>query len=430
MYKYYLQAFLVFFVCKDLLAQDCNDLLLTKADQYYTNVNTKPDSLSFLSCSYINKKLKKDEIFIDFLETEVNDVPTFLAVIIAKDAEEAIVQIPMLNATKPDESMSLAFATDNNRGIMQPKSIQSNTQGYYNYNAVLPYLEPHLTNIKTIYYSTSGILNFVNLKFLKTKEGKLLFEKYQVVRLHTAASFLGNKHQLIMPMAMDMLLVGNLRFNCPEINGQADRNIWQYLPGTKKEVESITAILKQRNKLTLLDSCNATETKVVSMINNAHYDIIHFATHGFYIKDTSALFGVTKETYPLKRSGIVLSGANNPSATVEVFNNKGMFTSLDFINMNVKHVKLIVLSTCHSGEGGSSQSGAPLGLILAMLRNGVNAMMISNREVPDAETNTFMTTFYKQVNSNKDVDIAFRNTLKELLASAPKTDWSFFDLVH
>ena len=229
-------------------------------------------------------------------------------------------------------------------------------------------------------------------------------------------------------------MVGDVFYEC-NVAGQRGkvpefRNAWAYLPGTRTEVQTICNTLKKDHKVELLDSCKATEAAVVSKVNASTYDVLHFATHGFYFKENDPVFGVRGDTYPMIRSGIVLSGANNKEANVEPFNKLGMFTALDFLDMNLSNIKLVVLSTCHSGEGENTQSDAPIGLILALLRQGINAMILSNRPVPDKATTLFMTTFYRYLNMSPNVDECFTNTLKELVTKDPKTDWSFFDLVH
>lgn len=71
-----------------------------------------------------------------------------------------------------------------------------------------------------------------------------------------------------------------------------------------------------------------------------------------------------------------------------------------------------------------------MGLTLALLRQGIQAMMVSNRAVPDQETKLFMVTFYTYLSQNSHVDECFTATLRELATKHPLKDWSFFDLVH
>lgn len=416
-------------------SQACNEFLSFKIDQYYTNVKNKPDSLEKLSCELIAQKLKEKEIFIDFLEPFGSDASVFLIIIIKKSAPPVIIDIPVLSApSQQPVSTSAKLEEELGRGTITLAKANENAQSYYAYKNLLSYIEPYFGDAKTIFYSTTGVLNFVNFKHLKNKDGKFLFEKYEMIRLHTAASFLQKKERLYLPKDLNVLMVGNVDYNCLGMASSSKpveyRTTWQKLPGSKKEISDISNVLNKNVHVETMDSCNAGEASFISKVNNSRFDIIHLATHGFYFKGTNPLFGLRDDSYILERSGIVLSGANHPKTTVAPFDDKGMFTALDFINMDFKRTGLFVLSTCHSGEGGNIHSGPPVGLTLALLRNSVNAMIISNRAVPDNETSIFMTTLYTYINNNRNIDECFTNMLRELHSKYPGKDWSFFDLVH
>ncbi|RYD70435.1 MAG: CHAT domain-containing protein, partial [Sphingobacteriales bacterium] len=257
---------------------------------------------------------------------------------------------------------------------------------------------------------------------------------YEMIRLHTAASFLQNKQRLFLPEKLNVLMLGDVDYDClvgePGSRPAEYRKIWDKLPGSKKEIADIRNLLGKNVSVEILDSCKATEQNFVAKVNNSRFDIIHLATHGFYFKGANPFFALREDAYVLERSGIVLSGANHPKTTTSPFDAKGMFTALDFINMDFRKTGLFVLSTCHSGEGSNLHSGPPVGLTLALLRNLVNAMILSNRAVPDAETSMFMTTLYKYINTNRNVDECFTKMLRELHSTYPTKDWSFFDLVY
>lgn len=421
--------------CVKSQQQACNEFLRFKIDQYYTNVKNKPDSLDKLSCELIAQKLKDKEIFIDFLEPFGSDASVFLVIIIKKSAAPVIIDIPVLSTpSKQPVSASSKLEEELGRGTITLAKANEEALSYYAYKNLLSYLEPYLGDNKTIFYSTTGVLNFVNFKQLKNRQEQFLFEKYEMIRLHTAASFLQKKERLYLPEDLNVLLVGNIDYNCPGTASSSKpveyRTTWQKLPGSKKEISDISKVLTKNVRVETIDSCKAGEADFVAKVNNSRFDIIHLATHGFYFKGANPLFGLRDDSYMLERSGIVLSGANHPKTTTMPFDDKGMFTALDFINMDFKRTGLFVLSTCHSGEGGNIHSGPPVGLTLALLRNSVNAMIISNRAVPDNETSIFMTTLYRYINNNRNIDECFTNMLRELHSTYPGKDWSFFDLVH
>ena len=422
------------FLTINIFGQDFNLILQSKALQFYTNVKIKPDSLAFVNCQGVRDKLSATDIYLDFMGTTMNGNEVFFLTIIQKNEEPLVIEIPKLYADNSSESKYSFASLD--RGFKLSAELETQNQGYNSYTNLLGHFESFLEGKKSVYYSTSDELNFVNLKHLKGKDGKFLFEKYHLVRLHTAASFFMNNQNLILKPKLNALLVGDLSYECPcstatgKPSNAGYNKFWTYLEGTRKETKEIYKLLKVKHQVELLDSCNATELNFVQKVNATKYDVIHLATHGFYFPTTETAFGINPKTFPLLRSGVVLSGANCNETDITPFNKSGMFTAFEFSKLNISNINLMVLSTCHSGEGSKNQSEAPLGLVLAFLRQGINAMMLSNQAVPDEETNLFMSAFYCYLSQDSNADKAFTNTLRELNFNYPKTDWSFFDLMH
>jgi len=405
-------------------AQDCTDMLQTKIEQYFLNIRPKPDSLSSINCEFIKQRLGSGDVFLDFLSTNLNNQPTFFLTIVPKNGASKTIFIPQLNGT------SVVADETETRSRIAAKYAQKDS--YDKYENLLGYFEQEIQNVNTIYYSTTADLNLVNFKYLKDKSNTPLFKKHNMVRLHTAASFLAGKQQLFLSPKMNALLVGNINYNCDTTANRSGAfiNTWNYLPGTKTEINEIASILRKNHSVRTLDSCEVTEVKLTKEINNNRYDILHIATHGFFIEDADEQLGITSQTFPLDRSGIVLSGANNKNASVGAFNTYGLLTASDFKKIKLSNIKLVVLSTCHSGEGTSTQSGAPIGLILSLLRQGSTAMIVSNRAVNDNDAKTFMTTYYNYLNKSSNADDCFITTLRLLYQKFPGTSWDFFDLIH
>lgn len=404
------------------LAQDCDELLKFKAEEYYINVKNKPDSLNQLSCKLIQRQLEPGSVFIDISEAEMNHQSEFLVLIILPKGEPEVIEIPM----KQDTSKNIKQSAADKRGGKTESSAEEEVYSLADYKNFWSFIEPAINGSRKIYYSSSRLLNLLNLKFIKDESGDFLFENYEMVRLHSGASFLGEHKRIVLPRKMDVLLVGGLRYDCKPGTGVN----WDYLPGTRTEISDIRSLLSKAHYVVSIDSCMATEAKLSASINSARYDVVHIATHGFYFPETEKGFGVTPDTYPMERGGIVLSGGNNKTATIDVFNQDGLFTAMEMQQLNLSNIRFMVLSTCHSGEGDASENTAPLGMTLAMMRNGIQAMMVSNRAVPDKETSLFMKTFYGKLVSNGDLDKCYMLTIRELHEKFPDTDWSFFDLVH
>lgn len=424
----------LFFGSGWLRAQEPNSLLAQKAEEYYINIPAKPDSLGFLSADYIKKKLTGSAVFVDLLESEVNDERVLFATIIRKSGQPEVIEIPLPRDGDTRFSGVPKQEAAASRGGKVKNQAISDISYCSQYKNFWAYLEPALAGAGTIYYSTSRLLNQANIRFFKDEDGAYLFENYRMVRLHSGASFLGDRHRLLMPSKMDLLLVGNLRYDCNDAvkpgPSVAYSDNWAYLPGTRAELEDIQATMKGNHYIVKLDSCRGGEARFMKTLNSARFDIVHIATHGFYYTAADATAGITDDSYSLERTGIVLSGGNSKKASVEAFNEEGLLTAIELQTLDLSRIRFMVLSTCHSGQGDNSENTATLGLTLSLQRQGVNAMLVSNRAVPDRETSLFMKTFYRILSGDPDVDSCYHKTIRELHEQYPAGDWSFFDLIH
>ncbi|RYZ19130.1 MAG: hypothetical protein EOO16_20745, partial [Chitinophagaceae bacterium] len=199
---------------------DASDFIQAKVDQFYVSVERKPDSLAQVNWRLVQQRLRPGELFVDFLLTEFNDKECFLTSIIRPSGLPEVVIIPRLQES--GKSVKQANA----RGIDVGNAQAAGS--YMAYKNLLAHLEPKLDGAQTIYYSTSNDLNLANLKFLKGTDGHFLFEKYNLVRLHSAASFLGRHNRLQFPKKMKVLLLGNVAYDC----GSETEHYWDALPGS------------------------------------------------------------------------------------------------------------------------------------------------------------------------------------------------------
>ncbi|RYY65654.1 MAG: hypothetical protein EOO12_06455, partial [Chitinophagaceae bacterium] len=199
---------------------DASDFIQAKVDQFYVSVERKPDSLAQVNWRLVQQRLRPGELFVDFLLTEFNDKECFLTSIIRPSGLPEVVIIPRLQ----ERGNSVKQA--NVRGIDVGNAQAAGS--YMAYKNLLAHLEPKLDGALTIYYSTSNDLNLANLKFLKGMDGHFLFEKYNLVRLHSAASFLGRHNRLQFPKKMKVLLLGNVAYDC----GSETEHYWDALPGS------------------------------------------------------------------------------------------------------------------------------------------------------------------------------------------------------
>lgn len=195
------------------------------------------------------------------------------------------------------------------------------------------------------------------------------------------------------------------------------------LPGTKKEVTLIDSLYQRKN-----------ESVVTYLSNNALEDslkqvqspkTLHIATHGFFLESTSEEnddFQMDEYVEnPLLRSGLILAGANSFIRDGEIsdkmdFNDDGILTAYEAMNLDLDNTALVVLSACETGLGEVKNGEGVFGLQRAFQVAGAESIIMSMWSVDDAATQELMTTFYDEWLGGKTKQEAFIVAQKKLKA--------------
>ncbi|WP_406486065.1 tetratricopeptide repeat protein [Streptomyces phaeochromogenes] len=209
------------------------------------------------------------------------------------------------------------------------------------------------------------------------------------------------------------------------------------LPGTRREGMAVAALLGVEPIL----GAAATEAKVKSCRGPA---ILHIATHGFFLPDpesahqqTSPLMSAATvgepmfgrlshaQESPLLRSGLVLAGVNTwlDGEVLPTDAEDGILTAEDVSGMDLVGTELVVLSACQTGLGCQHLGEGVMGLRRAFSQAGARTVVMSLWPVPDTETQTLMTDFYRRVQEGEERAVALRNAQLELRKQRPAPYW-------
>ena len=100
---------------------------------------------------------------------------------------------------------------------------------------------------------------------------------------------------------------------------------------------------------------------------------------------------------PMRRSGIVLAGANAVEEADQAGVEDGWVTAEEISLMNLRGTDMVVLSACETGLGDVRLGEGVFGLRRAFLNAGARTLVTSLFEVPDAETRALMRHFYEEL---------------------------------
>lgn len=224
------------------------------------------------------------------------------------------------------------------------------------------------------------------------------------------------------------------------------------LQGTKTEIININSFLqKQKLNPKIYLEMQANEEAIKSLRNP---DILHIATHGFFLTDIPTAEENTEKSEtrffaglqskrlianPLLRCGLLLAGAEfslsgkikelNASGSLGAEN--GILTAQEAMNLDLDNTDLVVLSACETGLGEIKNGEGVYGLQRAFQQAGAKSVLMSLWTVSDESTQEMMSLFYENlVIKQQDKRIAFQNAQKTLKAKYPQPYyWGAFVMV-
>lgn len=389
--------------------------------------------------SDIRKSLEKDELAIEFVSyLNCTDNTVYYAALVAKRewSKPKYVQL----CKKEDLDKLVSLSPDKLYG----ESVASESA----FDLIWGPLDSCLLDIRTVYFSPAGYINSLSVEHLYN--GERYFDAiYDVVRLSSTREICADRPRHKYATAA---LYGGLRYDEDDATMIAEsrnmrnpssilperfrgfdafetRNGWEYLPGTLEEVNRISSIVsKNRMNYSLYTESKGNEESFKALSGNSP-DILHIATHGFYLTSSAAerkAFFATNPfssqkagsaLSPLKRSGLLLAGGNKAwkGETVPKDVEDGVLTASEIASLDLKNCDVVILSACETGLGDITDEGV-FGLQRAFKNAGANTIIMSLWEVDDQATSLMMQTFYRNLVKGKGKRESFitaRQTVKK-----------------
>jgi tetratricopeptide (TPR) repeat protein/CHAT domain-containing protein len=188
---------------------------------------------------------------------------------------------------------------------------------------------------------------------------------------------------------------------------------WPALPGTREELDGLSALAGDRQGI-ILSASDASTTRVLAELPKARWAI--FATHGFFadpklrsalqldeniFEHRAFLMGGGRTTpvgrNPLLLSGLVLASANLPRPEDEfgIPQGDGGILSAEVIaSLPLDKLELAVLSACDTGLGEVAGGEGVFGLQRAFHQAGAANVVASLWKIDDLATAALMRLFY------------------------------------
>jgi CHAT domain-containing protein len=396
----------------------------------------------------IQNNLSDNEMAIEFIDyqkfnKEWTDTTMYAALIVRKDFENPIF-VPLFEKSQLD----LLLADENkDTGKRIANLYNGGSPRFYNgqklYQLVWQPLEKYLSDIKSVYYSPSGVLNQISFAAIPVNT-VLLMDKYnlhlvsstrEIVRMKTKETAFLPVHKAVeyggirydVENSQD-LIASTKKYKTEEtpywvsrsFSNDSTRSGWTYLQGTEEEVIEVEDILRKSNVPNIkLMGISANEESFKNLSGQSP-ELLHIATHGFFLADEKSIretgfmqiINNQNNTYinPLLRSGLLFAGANRAWKNEDVILGieDGILTAEEIAYLNLSKTNLVVLSACETGLGEVQNSEGVFGLQRAFKLAGVKTLVMALWKVDDVATSEFMIAFYQSLLSGKTKQEAFK----------------------
>ena len=323
------------------------------------------------------------------------------------------------------------------------------------YVALLAPLEKHLGTADTVIFSPDAQLHFLPLGLIRDGEGRNFNDRYQVRNVSSGRDLVksvapqtrGKRSALLLgnPIYRDnspltalaeaeeaeaeptLLMASNLRAGMGQDSGSIQ---FRPLPGTARETALLSDLFKNSGyEVANLSGREATEEATMKQIGG--HDIIHLATHGFFLSEIKVANedadlrqlddpGAPPVQNPMFRSGLALAGAQSTfnlwkSGQVPPPSRDGVLLAAEITGINLGGTDLVVLSACETAAGESLDGEGVIGLRRALNAAGAPSLVMTLWPVSDTATVELMEVFYKKYLSGMPAAKALAETQRELL---------------
>lgn len=407
------------------------DSLITETELLEKKLGAQSDIFSAstgqqrITWENIKSVLKKNEVAVEMMKFRhfdhvFTDSVIYMALIIKNDKKSDRPEVIVVRNGRELENKYFKYYKN---------MIMYKMDDTYSYDKFWKPIEEKVGRNATIYFSPDGVYTQMNLEAIALGEGKYVMDNSNIILVsNTKDLYVKSLRKEKQPSENTALIFGDPEFYVSvDPKPQPGRRIIQSLPGTEKEVKTLSQLLKDNGWETNFYIRRDASEEEVKRLQSPR--VLHIATHGFYTPEATIEQNIEMAKIndadamknPLLRSGLMLKGAGDVlSKTTFNYNiESGILTAYEAMNLNLDYTDLVVLSACETGVGDVSAGEGVYGLQRAFLVAGAKTLIMSMFKVSDEATNELMVNFYTKWMSTGEMRLSFVEAKKELRIKYP-----------
>ena len=323
------------------------------------------------------------------------------------------------------------------------------------YDLIWKPLEEELENVKNIYFAPSGELHRIGIEYVPVSQTENISDRYSLHRLSSTRQLAliqdgtkGEQSILYGGINYDENTNATPHVSTSSVGGVRGANIiyrsnvdslllrssYEYLEGTKREVDQIADQMKQHQIHYLYYSGEDGSEESFKKLDGTKPKMMHIATHGFYLTEEEAklsnfarpqmelMMGDNQrverpvEDKPMTRSGLLFSGCNHAIHHEPIPDGveDGILTAQEISTLDLRGLDLVVLSACQTALGDIASGEGVFGLQRGFKKAGAKTILMSIDKVDDEATRILMVEFYNNLMSGKSKYQSLKDAQKYL----------------
>ena len=369
---------------------ELNRMLEEEYPDYYNLKYSK----SLLSVDEIQNMLGKKDAILEYVLNESDSLSELYTFVISKDK-----QLFTRQEINPQMANSMEYifnfmTSPNYIFTRNEDAIEFCLSAHSMYQLLIQPFESELAN-KNLTIIPDGKLNYIAFdgllkslpdtsKLIDFSQLAYLVRDFNVNYANSANILMSNKKQ--KRHLQNEVLAFAPKYNSEQFELSNASYTLLPLPGVQKEVDAIAETVRTE----IYRGDNATEENFRAL--NQNFDVLHLAMHA-YINDSLPAYSRL---------------AFSPEKGEHSLETDGWLNTADIYNLDLKNVRLTVLSACNTGVGKMQKGEGLMSLARGFLFAGCPSIVMSLWEVEDNAGTQIMTSFYKNLKNGKTKDEALR----------------------
>ena len=272
-----------------------------------------------------------------------------------------------------------------------------------------------LSEVETLYYSTSGIFNRIAIGSLAVDYGHYVCDDISM-RLMSSTANLAVLESIDSEKTSKIQYAsvwGGIDYGTAADDSAVSEFRTAITRGESitplrfslEEVSNIEQMLSGKGySVNLYSGMGATEGSFRNRSSKGDY-LLHLSTHGFFQEDHANM----SLTNPMYNSGLFMAGADSTWVNnLPHSPNDGILRSDEIQYMDFSGCHLAVLSACETGVGYNENSEGVYGLQRAFKLAGVDKILMSLWKVSDYHTSELMKELYSNIASGMPIEKALK----------------------